>query len=87
MQLQQVDRVWGDLPLLLWQAVHQGACSGRTSTSGLSSPGRFNVGVVCPCPDPVYFNSCCCGQDHCVRSYQVRFQSPVVMSLNTNFMI
>jgi hypothetical protein len=41
--------------------------------------------VVYPHPDPIYFNSHGYGQDHGVRSFPLRFQSLVHMSLNIDF--
>lgn len=49
------------------------------------SPGRLNVGVVYPCPDPDHLNSHRHGQDHGVKFFPMRFQSLVVMSLNPDF--
>jgi hypothetical protein len=41
--------------------------------------------VIYSCPDPIYLKSHRCSQDHGVRSFPVRFQSLVVISLNTDF--
>lgn len=50
-----------------------------------TSPGRLNMGVVYPHPDPIHFNSHRCGQDHGMRLLPARFQSHGVMSLNPDF--
>lgn len=59
--------------------------SAGTSTTGCFSPGRLNVGVVYPGPDPVHLNSHRHGQYHSVGSFPMRFQSLVVRFLNPDF--
>jgi hypothetical protein len=74
LQLQWIDRVWGDLPsslcLFAWKSPPLGS-----QLLGCLSPGRLNVGVSYPPPDPIHLNRHRHGQDHGVVSFPVGFQS------------